>query len=306
MPVEYNENTGGALPSKVQTWPELPATIPKQEQEYLTFEGPFEAQLKLSDALASARLEFGPVERSRVGQYGNQRFQYAPLGNLTEATAKPLARHGVTVMFFFTSSPADPAKDRQTTVISGHGARIVACRDFLRHQPKGDSDYKGEPIKELGKLETYFTRYAYRAALALDSEPDADDADVGPQRPPEPRREAPRPEPRNEPQRAMPNNQPATTPRAEPQQPKPVQPAAKLAPAPAADPGAPDPDTLHALNNLATELGLTKISFNQLCIDLVDMSYAEIRSHRDNAQTVLENLQTKVLNKKAQQQARPS
>lgn len=238
----------------------------------LAFTGTDAAQAALMDALAKARLEFGPVVRDRTGQYGNQRFPYATLGSLTDATAKPLATHGVVVMNFFTSAPTE-GKHRLTTVVSGHGARILAHLDFQPREARdeGEGQRKTEWIKEYGKLQTYLVRYQYKALFSLDSEPDADDAPIGDDRDHGPRRDAPRPE-----QQQRPQSQPQPRPQPQPERsatitvvpnPKP----APVAPVPA-KPAAPvepdevaDQDLRTQVLALKDQLQIGKIQFNALC-----------------------------------------
>ena len=171
----------------------MDGSIP-QPSSGLVFEGTEEAQSKLMTELALARLEFGDIEKDRTGQYGYQHFKYATLGMLTAATLPALAKHGIAVMQAIGNCPHDTHRQRITTLLCGHGAKIISSLDFdplfvAKQQESG----KGEAIKEYGKLRTYLRRYEYQTLLVLDAEPDADEAGVKPPQEPQKRREAPTP-----------------------------------------------------------------------------------------------------------------
>lgn len=284
--------------------------------QFLTFRGEPEAQAKLMEAMAKARLEFGQVERDRTGQYGNQRFPYATLGSLTAVTATALAKHGVTVVNMFTTSPVSADKHRLTTWVQGHGAQIEACLDFAPKEVKEAGEYRGEWIKEYGKLQTYLIRYQYRSLFTLDSEPDADEAPA-PERPIGPRREPPKVEPRQEARPApAPQRAPAPAPKAtlppEPvkQAPPPmevkgvntVNVANDVAPTPEPktvreEPDRPvDDDTFGAIRDLCERLRdegkLNKLQYSERVLTLTGLPPSELRSSQRAAMVVLEWLQT--------------
>jgi hypothetical protein len=289
--------------------------------------GTDEALSKLIAEFAAARLEFGTIDKDREGQYGNQRFKYSPLGTLTEATAKPLARHGIVVMQHITNSPVE-GKHRLHMTIAGHGARIVSSLDFAPSQAKEEGQYKGEWIKEYGKLCTYLCRYQYKTTMVLDSEPDADDADETPQAPPK-RREAPTPpqarQERREPaprQQEQRRGDPASQTMAEPPKqtqlavvppPTKTDPLAEKLSTPVntdtatAVPGTPeprveredaDPPASQELQNeflaVFRTAGMTKIQFGQFCLDTVGVPATELRDSTAKMQRVLELLKKRV------------
>lgn len=307
--LEPSQKTIDAYPELLPREPEADPPAP-----FLTFRGAPEQQVKLMAAIAAARLEFGAVVRDRTGQYGNQRFPYATLGSLTEATGRALAKQGVTVMNIFTTSPTDPQKHRLTTWVMGHGATIEACLDFLPREAREDGKGGGEFIKELGKLQTYLIRYQYRALFTLDSEPDADEAgETVPERQPQPRREAPRPPAQAKQERPQ-NTVPA------PAAPPPAAPAAPLTrfsrppenePAPPApeNPVPPVTETKDDLpsemvhNNiltLAKNLGLNAISFSDVCMKATGLPPKEAKQSAPASQALLERLQAMFLDRQAQ------
>jgi hypothetical protein len=282
--------------------------------------GTLEAQTKLMTELALARLEFGDIEKDRTGQYGYQQFKYATLGMLTASTMPALARHGIAVMQAITNSPTEAGRQRITTMLCGHGARIVSSLDF---DPRLTQSEKGEPIKEYGKLRTYLRRYEYQTLLMLDAEPDADEAGVKPSNEPQKRREPPtppqgrqeqRPAPRPEPapkavdQKPAPSNQgqlqmvPPPAPKPDPlaeklSTPVPVTETPVAPPGPTVTP-VDDPPASQALQNELLEVyrkaGMTRIQFGQLCLDTVGVPSGEVRDSTANSLKVLEAMKQKI------------
>ena len=311
--------------------PPLQFPAPVTHQQYLTFRGAPEQQAQLMSAMAAARTEFSPVVRDRIGQYGNQRFPYATLGSLTDATAKPLAKHGVVVCNIFTTCPTDPSKHRLTTWVMGHGASIEVCLDFAPREAREDGKGGGEFIKELGKLQTYLIRYQYRALFTLDSEPDADEAPAErdhnrSEGRPEPRRDAPQPTPRRGRERPMepqpeakpaapmrnpyaappadpaPSNEPA---KAEAPTPPPTAPVEKGEPAPPEprverEPEAPATDEAEVqgrILSLAKDLGLTKMSFTAMCLEVCDLPPPDVKVSPIASRKLLEHMQHRMLDR---------
>jgi hypothetical protein len=250
----------------------------------LVIDGTIDAQTKLFSELALARCEFGDVEKDREGQYGHQKFKYATLGMLTAATARPLAAHGITILQFFNPCPYDASKQRLTTIVAGHGARIATSLDF---DPRLKEDERSG-IKEYGKLRTYLRRYEYQAVLVLDAEPDADEAPVEPRR--EPRREPPRVEPRPEPKPLA-----KTAPKAD--QAPPSEPAvaeSKVDTTEVQEEPA-DQDMLNQLMALRNQLGWSKMKLSQICADEWGIQPATIAQSMRTARTVMERMQHAIL-----------
>jgi hypothetical protein len=283
---------------------------PEVAHSYRTFEGTPEAKGALMAALAKARLEFGEVVRDRTGQYGKREFPYATLGALTEATAKPLAKHGVFVSTDFTTSPADPKKHRMTMEVMGHGAIRSVVLDFAVREIKSEGEgFGGEWIKEYGKMQTYLIRYAYRAFFVLDSEPDADEAGTEPERRQEPRREPPRAELRQEPKRAPAPRDPA--PQAKSPAPAPVSQVAPVnnnstgatvAPEPKIErePDEPATDEVgEALKTLREKLGINRIAYSEMVLKLTGMPATELRQSLRACRQVMEHMQQLVLQQPA-------
>lgn len=274
--------------------------------------GPPECQAKLVTELAAARMEFENVEKSREGQYGNQKFRYAQLGVLTGATAPALAKHGIFVAQGVTTCPSDRSRQVITTRIMGHGAQLVCSLTFDPRIDKGEGAYKGEPIKEWGKLSTYMRRYQYQTLLVLDAEPDADEAPAPEQRQ-APRREPPRAEARPEAQRPAPRQDapapqapappvatlppPAPVSNANPVTPKPTTPEPQVtrdADQPA------DTDMVEQLRALYVQLGLNRITYSQLVEDVAKIPAAELKHSARAAHAVMERMQRMVLDQQQQ------
>ena len=187
-PNDYDHQTG-----------EVAESAPTDVSGDLRLIGSLEQQSALFTAIAKARPSFGTVAKSIEGQIGHQKFKYADLHSLVEASAKPLGEQGIAVMQSFTG-PSSDGKCVLTQIVAGHGAQIHATLRFT--QPAD--------IKEFGKVGTYLRRYAYQAAFVLDGDRDADqDGD----RPAmyERRREPPVPQ-RNQGRQPPPQRQPAPPP----------------------------------------------------------------------------------------------
>lgn len=299
---------------------------------YLEFTGSDEAQAKLSAELAAARLEFGPIEKDREGQYGLLKFKYATLGMLVAATATALAKHGITVLQPLTDSPDNPTKHRVTTIVRGHGASISAAMDFNPKDAREES-HKGafEGIKEYGKLTAYLRRYGYQSMLVLDAEPDLDEAGVPAGKPEAVRREAPRPPaaqaPRQAPAPASAPVQAARPPApAQRQQtlapaaivppsvvnddaPAPTTPVTPVTPAPVEvvaprivideDDGPVDADMGVQIKALRDQLGLSKLGFSQLCQREAGVPVPHLHETRKGAYKVMVALQKLILERQA-------
>ena len=290
MELEPTNTIPGYAPPRIDYEPAAPAA-----PVYFEISGPPECQAKLVAAMAAAQMEFEPIEKTREGRMGNQPFRYAPLGTMTAATLPYLAKHGVIVRQPITNSPRDASKHRLTTIVMGHGAYMSSTLDFAPQQtdqPRedGKTQYRGEWIKEYGKLTTYLRRYMYQAVFMLDAEPDADDGPDQPEPRREVRREAPRPEPRPEPPRAQqPPPRPASAP--------PPQPELR-----AVDSSGPaDKDTIEQLTALFVQSGLKKVAFNQLCSDTVGMAAEQLRGSQAAAHKMMEKLQEMILDQTARQ-----
>jgi hypothetical protein len=139
--------------------------------ELMYFAGPPEAQDKLTTALADAMAEFAPIYNEDEGQIGHRRFTYASLDALRAATMPALTKRKILVLQPI-SGPYGDGIYRITTMVLGHGARIVAIFEFQR----AGATEGNNALQEFGKQQTYLRRYAYRAMFLLDGSDDADAA----------------------------------------------------------------------------------------------------------------------------------
>lgn len=134
----------------------------------MLIEGTPEQQVELFSALAEARKSFGEVKKDADGQEGGGKYKYAPLCNLVEATAQPLANHGLVVLQPFSIDGAAGMGTLTTILQHKSGGRISDASTFPL----------AENIKLIGGQSTYIARYAYQRLLVLDGEDDADRASL--------------------------------------------------------------------------------------------------------------------------------
>lgn len=149
-----------------------------------------QAPAKLYAALAKAQAGFAPIIKDRPGQTGNQKFKYANLAQLIEATRPALAANGLAVIQLINTN--EQGKHVISTLLTHESGECVQSCVVMA---AGSID----KIQDYGKAVTYMRRYAYSAILCLasDEEPDADDGDddyrlLESTEPSEPRYEAPR------------------------------------------------------------------------------------------------------------------
>jgi hypothetical protein len=137
-------------------------------------------QAKLAEALAKAQVEFKPALKETKGQVGNQKYQYADLATINDATKAALAKNGLCV----TSKTLmrDGNMLVETSLIHVSGERETSVWPLVTGRPQ-----------EMGSALTYARRYTICALLNVVGETDDDGAaanDAAPpkiQQPEEPR-----------------------------------------------------------------------------------------------------------------------
>ena len=119
---------------------------------------------KLAEALAKAQVEFKPALKEAKGQVGNQKYQYADLATINDATKPALAKNGLCVV-------------SKTLVREGQ----MYVETSLIHGPSGERETAVWPLvigrpQEMGSSLTYGRRYTICALLNVVGETDDDGA----------------------------------------------------------------------------------------------------------------------------------
>lgn len=149
-------------------------TLPKPECAAFEERGTAEQLAALYAALATARGQFGAIEKTRTVKVrmksgGEYEFTYADMQALLAATTDALSKNGLAFLSPFTR--VEPDVMTQHAILShASGGRLVFVYKF--------APPKGEDLKTLGGEETYLMRYAYRSVLTL---PGGEDMDEMPQ-----------------------------------------------------------------------------------------------------------------------------
>jgi hypothetical protein len=117
---------------------------------------------KVIEALAKAQAAFDPIKRTRSGQQGNRRFQYAPLDEIHRAVRPALAQQGLAVTSYLL--PVRGALCVVTELRLGDGF-LRSCYPLTQ----------GLTTQDRGKEVTYARRYNLNALLDLAADEDADD-----------------------------------------------------------------------------------------------------------------------------------
>jgi hypothetical protein len=99
----------------------------------------------LADALAAARVEFDDIVKETKGQVGNQKYMYADLATVNDATKNPLFRHGLCItsktrfmdgqMVMETSLIHGKSKEREICIwplVSGTQQQIGSAATYAR------------------------------------------------------------------------------------------------------------------------------------------------------------------------------
>lgn len=146
------------------------------------FVGEPQAIALLMKNYAEAQAEIRPPTKNTAGQMGLQKYKYAPMVELIEASKPILAKRGISVLQF----PCDtnpPREDALTLVlvIMGHGAYISSAFTFSTVKLESKDDGKKDPnhaamdlFKVFGAELTYMSRYQYNLVLGLAADDDAD------------------------------------------------------------------------------------------------------------------------------------
>lgn len=120
---------------------------------------------ELASAWAKAQAEMPIVTLDKQVSYKNINFEYASLSNIIAATKPILAKHGLSILQFPTSSI-------DTVTVT---TRIIhSTGQFIDSEISGSLANPKDP-KELGSMVSYLRRYAYGSicAIALDGDYDA-------------------------------------------------------------------------------------------------------------------------------------
>ena len=120
-----------------------------------------EASSKLAEALSKAQVEFKPALKQSAGQVGNQKYQYADLAAINDATKEALAKHGLCI----TSKTKinEGQLIMETSLIHVSGEREVAVWPLVSGTQQ-----------QMGSAATYAKRYSICALLNVVGETDDD------------------------------------------------------------------------------------------------------------------------------------
>jgi len=120
-----------------------------------------EVASKLADALGKAQSEFGKALKDVTGQVGNQKYQYADLASINDATKNALAKHGLCI----TSKTIirDGQLVMETSLVHVSGERETAMWPLVSGTQQ-----------QMGSAATYARRYTICALLNVVGETDDD------------------------------------------------------------------------------------------------------------------------------------
>jgi hypothetical protein len=136
----------------------------------------------LSDALAAAQAEFEPILKNKTAATPKYSYPYADIADVIAAVTPALSKHGLCQM------QRMAIRDGQQLLLTElrFKAECLVSEMIL---PIAGLDPQG-----VGKVLTYFRRYALQALLGVAAERDDDAADTGEVRQPEAARRAPEPD----------------------------------------------------------------------------------------------------------------
>jgi hypothetical protein len=117
---------------------------------------------KLFDAIGKASKKFQPLPKNKPGQYGNQKFDYAPYHTIRKCILNHLLDEGVT---FIQPIHSEGTSCAVTLIVSGHGSLIQTTLKF---------EMNSKP-QDFGKESTYYRRYQLQSFFCLEGDKDADD-----------------------------------------------------------------------------------------------------------------------------------
>lgn len=118
---------------------------------------------RLAEALAKAQIEFKPALKQTKGQVGNQKYQYADLATINDATKEGLAKNGLCVIS--KTVLRDGQMIMETSLVHVSGERETAVWPLIIGRPQ-----------EMGSACTYARRYTICALLNVVGETDDDGA----------------------------------------------------------------------------------------------------------------------------------
>lgn len=115
---------------------------------------------KLADALSAAQVEFDAIVKETKGQVGNQKYLYADLATVNDATKNPLFKHGLCVT-------------SKTKFMDGQ----MVLETSLVHGASGERETAIWPLvsgtqQQIGSAATYARRYTICALLNVVGESD--------------------------------------------------------------------------------------------------------------------------------------
>jgi hypothetical protein len=137
----------------------------------------------LSDALAAAQAEFMPIRKDKVAATPKYSYPYADIADVIAAVTPALSKHGLCQV------QRMAIREGQQLLLTElrFKAECLASEMIL---PLAGLDPQG-----IGKVLTYYRRYALQALLGVAAERDDDAADTSDVRQPEAARRAPEPDP---------------------------------------------------------------------------------------------------------------
>jgi hypothetical protein len=121
----------------------------------------------LSDALCAAQAEFPAIVKEKVANTGKYAYAYADIADVIAAVTPVLAKHGLCQL------QRMAVQNGQQLLVSElrHKAESVASEMLL--------PIEGVDPQSVGKVITYYRRYALQALLGVAAEKDDDAADMG-------------------------------------------------------------------------------------------------------------------------------
>lgn len=122
--------------------------------------------IELLTALCAARVEFPPIVRNREGfsKRGGQKYQYADLNAIIDATAPVLAAHGLTMMQFIEDSQEETHAVVKS-ILSHLSGQWIASQLTVK---------RADDPQNFGIETTYAKRYVQQAMLNISTEDDPD------------------------------------------------------------------------------------------------------------------------------------
>jgi ERF superfamily len=144
----------------------------------------FKAHKSYSAAIADAKAEFGPINKSQLVNFVNRqgqrtRYWHESMSDIADAIDKPLSKYGLSYRWH-TESDIKNGSVRITCIVSHRDGYSV------ENSLAGAFDVSGgkNPIQAVGSVCTYLERYTLKAALGLVPDDDDDAQSVTPEDPP--------------------------------------------------------------------------------------------------------------------------